>query len=78
MSWKTQLARAVSQLRVRERKLRAEIKDQRAKIEALEGMIRGKRRRRRLSEKGRAAISKAAEKRWRQYRAQKEMRSDPK
>ena len=74
MRWKTQLARAVSQLRVRERKLRAEIKDQRAKIEALEveGMIRGKRRRRRLSEKGRAAISKAAEKRWRQYRAQKQ------
>ncbi len=71
MSWKTQLARAVSQLRVRERKLRAEIRDRRAKIEALEGMIRGKRRRRRLSEKGRATISKAAEKRWRQYRAQK-------
>ena len=69
MSWKTQLARAVSQLRVRERKLQAEIKDRRAKIEALEGMIRGKRRRRRLSEKGRATIPKAAEKRWRQYRA---------
>ncbi len=71
MSWKTQLARAISQLRVRERKLRAEIGDRRAKIEALEGVLRGKRGRRRLSEKGRAAISRGAKKYWREYRAQK-------
>ncbi len=70
MSWKAQLARAISQLRVRERKLRAEIDDRRAKIEVLEGVLRGKRRRRQLSEKGRAAMSRAAKKRWREYRAQ--------
>ncbi len=70
MSWKTQLARAISQLRVRERKLRAEIDDRRAKIEALGGVLRGKRRRRQVSEKGRAAMSRAAKKRWREYRKQ--------
>ncbi len=70
MSWKTQLARAISQLRVRERKLRAEIDDRRAKIEALEGMLRSKRGRGPLSEKGRAAISRGAKKYWREYRAQ--------
>ncbi len=70
MSWKAQLTRAISQLRVRERKLRAEIDDRRAKIEVLEGVLRGERRRRQVSEKGRAATSRGAKKYWREYRAQ--------
>ncbi len=76
MSWETQLARAdlgwertrrlISQLRVRERELQAELKVCRGKIEALERILRGFP----LSEKGRAAISRAAKKRWRENRAQ--------
>ncbi len=71
MSWKTQLARAISQLRVRERKLRAEIDDRRVKIEAVERILRGSPQKNRLSKKGRAAISRGAKKYWREYRAQK-------
>ncbi len=68
MSWKTQLARAISQLRVRERKLQAERKVSRAKIEALERILRGSPQKNRLSKKGRAAISRGAKKYWREYR----------
>ncbi len=70
MSWKTQLARAISQLRDRERKLRAEIDDRHARIEAVERILRGSPQKHRLSEKGRAAVSRATKKRWREYRAQ--------
>ncbi len=70
MSWKTQLARAISQLRVRERKLRADLKICRARIEAVERILRGSSRKHRVSEKGRAAISRGAKKYWREYRAQ--------
>ncbi len=80
MSWETQLARAdlgwerarrlISQLRVRERELQAELKVCRAKIEALERILRGSSRKYRVSEKGRAAISRGAKKYWREYRAQ--------
>ncbi len=76
MSWKTQLARAISQLRFRERELQAARKVFRATIEALERILRGSSRKYRVSEKGRAAISRGAKKYWREYRAQqKGMRS---
>ncbi len=68
MSRKAQLARAISQLRVRERKLQAELKVCRARIEAVERILRGSPQKYRLSEKGRAAISRGVKKYWREYR----------
>ena len=69
MSWKIDLAKARRLLRRDERVLRARLADVQDKILKLERILSGKPRR--LSPKGRAAVSRAAKKRWREYRAQK-------
>ena len=69
MTRKSDLKKAREHLRLRERSLRARLADVRDKISKLERILSG--RPRRLTPKGRAAISRAAKKRWREYRAQK-------
>ncbi len=70
MSWKIDLAKARRLLRRDERVLRARLASVQDKILKLERILSGKPRGK-LGPKGRAAISRAAKKRWREYRAQK-------
>ena len=67
MSWKIDLAKARRLLQRDERVLRSRLADVQDKISKLERILSGKPRWR-LSPKGRAAISRAAKKRWREYR----------
>lgn len=79
MSWQRSVQSAVRALKREEAALEKELKDVRAKIAELEGIAQsggstkttGKRGAHRLSPQGRAAISRAAKKRWAEYRRQK-------
>jgi hypothetical protein len=79
MSWQKSVARALRDLRAVEARLAAELTDLRHRIASLGGVAskgggggaktQGKRRK--LSPAARAAISRAAKKRWAKYRAEK-------
>ena len=75
MSWQSDLAKFAKQLRKEEARLVSELKSLRAKIAGLgvaSGTARGKGSApRKLSPAGRAAIARAARKRWAKYRAAK-------
>lgn len=75
MSWQSALAKIIKQLRREEARLVSELESLRAKIASLGGASstgRGKRTvRRTLSPAGRAAIARAARRRWAKYRAAK-------
>jgi K+/H+ antiporter YhaU regulatory subunit KhtT len=78
MTWQRSIQNAVRALKKEEATLRKQLETVQRKIAELQGMARtggsvAARKpatRRRLSPKGRAAISRAAKKRWREYRAQ--------
>jgi len=79
MSWQSNIQSAVRALRKEEEALKRQLDLLRSKIEELEGLAKqggpaARKRapgRRRLSPEGRAAISKAAKKRWQKYRSDK-------
>ncbi len=66
MPWRSELKKARKDLRLLERRLRARLADVQDKISKLERIL-GKKVHQ-LSPEGRAAISRAAKKRWREYR----------
>jgi hypothetical protein len=81
MAWRAALGTAIRDLRTQERRLQRELALVRAKILRLSSLgasgargavtrVRGMKANR-LSAKGRAAIARAARKRWAKYRAQK-------
>jgi hypothetical protein len=76
MSWQVSLNAAIKNLRAEEQTLERDLKRVRDAISALGGLGRGAKtsagtgRRRQLSAKGRAAISRAARKRWAKWRTQ--------
>lgn len=76
MSWQRSIQAAVRNLRKAETALERQLELTRTKIQELEALAqsgpptRKKTGRRRLSDKGRAAISRAAKRRWAQYRAE--------
>lgn len=77
-TWQRSIQAAVRALRKEEAHLQQQLEALRTKIGELEAMARSgvvtklaQPTRRRLSPEGRAAISKAAKKRWAQYRADK-------
>ena len=77
MSWQVSLNAAIKNLRAEEQTLERDLKRVRDAIQALGGLGRGAAkisagtgRRRQLSAKGRAAISRAARKRWAKWRTQ--------
>jgi hypothetical protein len=76
MSWQKSVARALRYMKTEETKLAGELADLRRRIANLGGMAssgggKAKGKRRKLSPAARAAISRAAKKRWAKYRAQK-------
>lgn len=78
MTWQASLARALRDLRGEEARLARELGDLRSRIASLSGVRGGggagpkpKGKRRKLSPAARAAISRAAKKRWAKYRAEK-------
>jgi len=78
MSWQKSVARAVRDLKAVEARLAGELADLRQKIASLSGVssssaggAKKKGKRRKLSPAARAAISRAAKKRWAKYRAEK-------
>jgi hypothetical protein len=76
MSWQKSVARALRDLRAEEARLAGELDQLRQRIASLGGVAssgpgRPKGRRRQLSPAARAAISRAAKKRWAKYRADK-------
>jgi hypothetical protein len=74
MTWQKSVARAVRALKVEEARLTRELEQLRQKIASLGGAAAGggvKARRRTLSPAARAAISRAAKKRWAKYREEK-------
>jgi len=79
MSWQKSVARALRDLRAVEARLAAELTDLRHRIASLGGVAsssgkggaKTKGKRRKLSPAARAAISRAAKKRWAKYRAEK-------
>jgi hypothetical protein len=77
MSWQSSLNAAIRNLRAEEQSLERNLTRVREAISALGGLSRGGPKRapraggrRRLSAKGRAAIARAARKRWAKWRAQ--------
>lgn len=73
MAWQAALGKALGALRKEERRLERELRVLRAKLGSLSGAARGRGTRRagrtrKLSAKGRAAISRAAKKRWAAWR----------
>ncbi len=72
MAWKSDLREATQALRRQERELGAYLARVQATIRGLERILG--REVRTLSSEGRAAISRAATKRWREYRAQQKKR----
>jgi len=76
MSWQASLNAAIRNLRAEEQTLERDLNRVRDAIQALGGVSRGgkrpaaKGRQRQLSPKGRAAISRAARKRWAKWRAE--------
>lgn len=79
MSWQKSVARATAALRHEEMRLARELALVRQRLDALGGVsTRGSgapRKRRNMSEAARAAISRAAKRRWAKYRAEKRSRS---
>ena len=82
MSWQRSLQAAVRALKKEEASLEKELGNVRAKIRELEELARAGTTRtasrsgpRRLSPQGRAAISRAAKKRWVEYRRQKQKKT---
>lgn len=77
MSWQRSVQAAVRALQRKETALKRELDQVRAKIKELQGVARSQAAVRtragpqRLSPKGRAAISRAAKKRWAEYRRKK-------
>jgi hypothetical protein len=82
MSWQQSLRAAIRSLHKEERRILKDLGSVRDRISELQTLSRGRgagargargtaRRPRRLSAAGRAAISRAAKRRWAQYRAQK-------
>jgi len=79
MTWQASVARALRDLRSEEARLARELGDLRTRIASLGGVRGGggasaakpKGKRRKLSPAARAAISRAAKKRWAKYRADK-------
>jgi hypothetical protein len=78
MSWQKSVARALRDLKAVEARLASELTDLRHRIASLGGVASGggggaktKGKRRKLSPAARAAISRAAKKRWAKYRAEK-------
>lgn len=79
MSWQQSIHEAVRALKKEEQSLQRQLDSVQSKITELEsigrgakgGVARKKATGRRLSQAGRAAISKAAKKRWAKYRAEK-------
>jgi hypothetical protein len=76
MSWQASLNAAIRNLRTEEQNLERDLNRVREAIQALGGLGRGGQRtvatgrRRQLSAKGRAAIARAARKRWAKWRAE--------
>ncbi len=66
MPWRAELKKAREDLRLRERRLRRRLAEVQRLISRLERIL-GKKVHQ-LSPEGRAAISRAAKKRWREYR----------
>ena len=76
MSWQSSLNAAIASLRKEEQRLERELSDLRGRIGSLSGATRSKSTRkapgkRKMSAKGRAAISRAAKKRWAAWRKTK-------
>ena len=78
MGWQKSVARALRDLQAEEARLTSELDDLRQRIASLGGVARSggsapktKGKRRKLSPAARAAISRAAKKRWAKYRAEK-------
>jgi hypothetical protein len=75
MTWQKSVARALRALKAEEARLVRELAQLRQKIESLGGVAGsgggGKGRKRVLSPSARAAISRAAKKRWARYREEK-------
>ena len=78
MSWQQSIQAAVRALKQEEQALQRQLESVQAKINELDGIGKAsksggarKKSSRRLSQAGRAAISKAAKKRWAKYRAEK-------
>lgn len=76
MSWQKSVARALRDLKVEEARLERDLGQLRQRIASLGGVARGagakaKGKKRVLSPAARAAISRAAKKRWAKYRAEK-------
>jgi predicted nucleic acid-binding Zn-ribbon protein len=76
MTWQASLNKAFGALKKDEQRLERELDELRRKIESLSGVTRSKGARkargaRKMSAAGRAAISRAAKKRWAAYRKAK-------
>jgi Arc/MetJ-type ribon-helix-helix transcriptional regulator len=75
MSWQKSVAKALRDLKAEETRLTGELAALRRQIASLGGVAgsagAGRGRRRKLSATARAAISRAAKKRWAKYRAEK-------
>jgi hypothetical protein len=77
MGWQKSVARALRDLKAEEARLAGELDDLRQRIRSLGGVAgsgggaKAKGKRRKLSPAARAAISRAAKKRWAKYRADK-------
>jgi hypothetical protein len=74
MTWQKSVARAVRALKAEEARLTRELEQLRQRIASLGGVAAGggvKTRKRTLSPAARAAISRAAKKRWAKYREEK-------
>ena len=77
MSWKSAINRAVKELKMEEARIARELSAIRDRIQGLGGIAGGRTSvaktvgRRKVSAKGRAAIARAAKKRWAKWRAEK-------
>ncbi len=79
MTWKSSLARAMRDLKTEEARLARELGEVQQRISSLGGLVSGGggstpgkvKKRRNMSAAARAAISRAAKKRWAKYRAEK-------
>ncbi|HEY8120814.1 MAG TPA: hypothetical protein VII78_05805 [Myxococcota bacterium] len=80
MNWQKSLARVLAELRNEEARLERELAAVKQRVAALTGVVGGKGaktkgKRRNMSAAARAAISRAAKKRWAKYRAEKKSAS---
>ncbi len=82
MTWKSSLARAMRDLKTEEARLARELGEVQQRLSSLGGLVSGGgsspgkvKKRRNMSAAARAAISRAAKKRWAKYRAEKGAKS---